>query len=243
MMKQINPDSLMIAECWDDSREWITAGDQFDTTMHYTLSRNVWKRFATQLTDLKTFDYSVNDAAMLYPQRNQDVLWTFLGSHDTERFVTRAGGDRRKLFAASFFQFTYMGIPIIYYGDELGMEGGADPDNRRPMRWDWVEGNPVRAHYQTLATLRKQHAALRVGSFRTWKTMKNELYAYERTADGETLLCVLNTGDQPVKALLPLPQALRDKAILSDLYAQKTLPVTEGSVLIALGAYEGMILQ
>ena len=104
-------------------------------------SRSIWKRFATQMIDLNTFDASVNDAAMLYPQRNHDVLWTFLGSHDTERFLTRAGCDKRRLYAAAFFQFTSMGIPIIYYGDELGMEGGADPDNRRPMRWDWVENN------------------------------------------------------------------------------------------------------
>ena len=243
MMKQINPDSLMIAECWDDSRQWITLGDQFDTTMHYMLSRNVWKRFAAQAIDLKTFDAGVNDAAMLYPMRNQDVLWTFLGSHDTERFVTRAGGDKRKLYAAAFFQFTYMGIPIIYYGDELGMEGGADPDNRRPMRWDWVENNETRAHYQKLAALRMQNEALRVGAFRTWRAMDSGLYAYERTTDSQSLLCVLNTGDQPVKTLLPLPQALSEKTELTDLYTQKTLPVTEGSVLVTLSAFEGMILQ
>ena len=108
---------------------------------------------------------------MLYPQRNQDVLWTFLGSHDTERFVTRAGGDKRRLHAAAFFQFTTMGIPIIYYGDELGMEGGADPDNRRPMRWDLVENNETRTHFQKLAALRSQNDALKSGAFRTWRTL------------------------------------------------------------------------
>ena len=96
----------------------------------------------------------LNRAAMLYPQRTQEVLWTFLGSHDTQRIRTRAGGDLRMVHAASFFQFTYLGSPIIYYGDELGMEGGEDPDCRRPMRWDDVEDNPTRAHYQKLARLR-----------------------------------------------------------------------------------------
>ena len=243
MMKQVNPDSLMISECWDDSRQWITQGDQFDTTMHYVLSRNIWKRFATQLIDLPAFDAAVNGAAMLYPQRNQDVLWTFLGSHDTERFVTRAGGDKRKMRAAAFFQFTYMGVPIIYYGDELGMEGGPDPDNRRPMRWDWAEHSDTRAHFQTLAKLRALHPALRTGAFRTWKTLKNGLYAYERYTDDRRVLCVLNTGEKPVKTLLPLPDAMKGKHELTDVYAQKTLPVTEGSVLVALDAYEGMILE
>ncbi len=242
-MKRVSPECLIIAECWDDSREWISADGPFDATMHYLFSRNLWKRFATGLIDQQTFDYAVNDAAMLYPQRNQDVLWTFLGSHDTERFVSRAGGDRRRLKAASFFQFTHMGIPIIYYGDELGMEGGPDPDNRRPMRWDWAEHSEIRAHFKTLATLRTQNEALRLGAFRTWRSDNGGLYAYERVTDNQRLLCVLNTGENAVRMLLPLPQALGGKQTLTDLYAQKTLPVTEGSVLILLAPYEGMILE
>ena len=65
-----------------------------------------------------------------------------------------------------------MGIPIIYYGDELGMEGGSDPDNRRPMPWDWVDGNETRAHFQKLAQLRQSSEALRLGAFRTWQATK-----------------------------------------------------------------------
>ena len=142
MMLEVNPDSLMVAECWDDSREWLTVGDMFDSTMHYVLSRNIWSRFCSHDISTEAFDHALNRAAMLYPQRTQEVLWTFLGSHDTQRLRTRAGGDLRMLHAASFFQFTYLGAPIIYYGDELGMEGGEDPDCRRPMRWEDVEGNP-----------------------------------------------------------------------------------------------------
>ena len=217
-MKRVNPDSLIIAECWDDSRQWITPGDMFDATMHYTLSRSIWKRFARESIDLPTFDASVNDAAMLYPQRNQDVLWTFLGSHDTERFLTRAGGDRRRLKAAAFFQFTAMGIPIIYYGDELGMEGGADPDNRRAMRWDWADNNDMHAHYQTLARLRGANEALRLGAFRTWQTDNNGLYAYERYTDTQRALCVLNTGggehrNAPAPAPCPCGQADADGSV------------------------------
>ncbi len=241
-MKRVSPDCLIVAECWDDSREWITLGGQFDATMHYMLSRNIWKRFATQTIGLPAFDCAVNDAAMLYPKRSQDVLWTFLGSHDTERFITRAGGDRRRLYAAAFFQFTGMGIPIIYYGDELGMEGGADPDNRRPMRWDWVANNETLAHYRKLTALRTHNEALRVGAFRTWKAMEGGLYAYERYTEKQRILCVLNTGADNLQTLMALPERLRERPALTDLYTQKTLPVTEGSVLVSLQAFEGMIL-
>ena len=217
MMKRVNPESLMVAECWDDSREWLTQGDMFDATMHYVLSRNVWKRFARHTLSLSEFDAAINGAAMLYPQRTQDVLWTFLGSHDTERMLTRAGGDERMLRGASFFQFTFMGAPIIYYGDELAMAGGADPDNRRPMNWDGVANNPTRAHYQKLTTLRREHEALRIGAFRTWLTQENGLYAYLRFTEGERLLCVLNTGLEAVAAQLPLPEPMRGQAAVRDL--------------------------
>ena len=145
MMLEVNPDSLMVAECWDDSREWLTQGDMFDSTMHYVLSRNIWNRFCYHKISAEQFDWAVNRAAMLYPQRIQEVLWTFLGSHDTARVRTRAGGDVRMLHAASFFQFTYLGAPIIYYGDELGMEGGDDPYCRFPMRWDNVDAQALSA--------------------------------------------------------------------------------------------------
>ena len=243
MMKRVNPDSLMIAECWDDSREWLTQGDAFDSTMHYVLSRNLWKRFCHQSLTLPAFDAAVNDAAMLYPQRTQDVLWTFLGSHDTQRMLTRAGGDVRMLHAASFFQFTFMGAPILYYGDELAMEGGADPDNRRPMRWDTVEGNPTRAHFQRLAALRAAHEALRIGVFRTWRAEADGLYAYERFTDDEHLLCVLNTGKETLAAQVALPEALKGKAAVHDLYGERTLPVWCGLVEVKLEPGEGLILE
>ena len=242
MMKQVNPDSLMIAECWDDSREWLTQGDMFDSTMHYVLSRNIWKRFSHHSISLESFDAAINGAAMLYPQRTQDVLWTFLGSHDTERMLSRSCGDIRMLHGASFFQFTFMGTPIIYYGDELAMEGGADPDNRRPMRWDNVEHNVTYTHYQKLAMLRAKHDALRIGAFRTWQTLPGGLYAYERFTKDERLLCVLNTGVETVTAQLALPEPFNHQAAIHDLYSEQTLPVWSGLVEIKLGAGEGMIL-
>ncbi len=243
MMKQTNPDSLMVAECWDDSREWLTQGDMFDSTMHYVLSRAIWKRFCTHADSTAAFDAAINDAAMLYPKRTQDVLWTFLGSHDTERLLTRADGDVRMLHGAAFFQFTVPGVPIVYYGDELAMEGGPDPDNRRPMRWDNVENNPTHAHYQKLAALRAGREALRVGAFRTWRAEENGLYAYERFTDGETLLCVVNTSTEAVVSQLPLPAALAVKAALHDLYADKSLPVWSGLAEVRLGPGEGMVLE
>lgn len=243
MMKKLNPDSLMIAECWNDSREWLTLGDMFDSTMHYVLSRNLWNRFCHHAIPIRAFDWAVNRAAMMYPHRNQEVLWTFLGSHDTERFRTRAGGDERMLRAAAFFQFTYLGAPIIYYGDELGMEGGADPDCRRPMRWDRVQGNAIHQHFAKLARLRVGSDALQRGAFRTHTVRDDGLYAYLRIAEEQRLLCVLNTAKQPVRGRVELPEGMAGMAVLHDLYKGGNVAVVDGGIQVALDVGEGMILE
>ena len=242
MMKEVNPQSLMVAECWDDSREWLTPGDMFDSTMHYVLSRNLWNLFATHKISLMQFDHIANQESMQYPMRNQEVLWTFLGTHDTERFRTRAGGDVNMLMAASFFQFTYPGAPVIYYGDELGMEGGADPDCRRPMRWADTEGNTIHKHFQKLASLKKEQEALRRGTFRTVTAKENGVYLYLRKTAQQTLLCVLNTSQNQITERVALPEAMAGLAVVHDLYGEKGLPVTNGCVDISLIPGQGMIL-
>ena len=242
MMKRVKPDSIMVAECWDDSREWLTVGDQFDATMHYVLSRCIWGRFADHKLSLAEFDARINRAAMLYPHRTQEVLWNFLGSHDTPRFLTRAGGDPAMLRAASFFQLTQPGVPVIYYGDELGMEGKGDPDCRRPMRWDDVEGNAMRAHYQRLTALRHAHPSLRVGELRTHCVLKDDLYAYLRITDTERALVVLNATTEPQHEYLPLPEALRGRKSLTDAYTGRRLRVVGEQLECGLDTGEGLLV-
>lgn len=243
MMKRVNPESLMVAECWDDSREWLTVGDMFDSTMHYVLSRNLWSRMARREIGSKQFDWAVNRASMMYPHSVGEVLWSFLGSHDTQRFLTRAGGDVRMLRAASFFQFTYTGIPIIYYGDELGMEGGDDPYCRRPMTWQAVTDNPVHRHFQRLARARASSTALRYGSFCTYCVQESGLYAYLRKSRDQQVLCVLNTGTEALHTFLELPEGMAGMAVLHDLYKEGDVEVVRGAVQLSLEAGEGMILE
>jgi len=243
MIKAANPEGIMIAECWDDSREWLTQGDMFDATMHYVLSRNIWNRFCHHKISLAQFDACLNRSLMLYPERINQVLWTFLGSHDTARLRTRAGGDLCMLHAASFFQFTFPGSPIIYYGDELGMQGGDYPFCRFPMEWHNVEGNPTHAHYQKLAHLRAANPALRVGAFRTWQVEENGLYAYLRKSDDQQLLCLINTSLEPVTGMIRLPKEWADAKCLTDLYAHVPYPVQDGMLKVTLEVGEGAVLS
>lgn len=242
MMIHENPQSLMVAECWDDSREWVTNGDMFHSTMHYVWSRDVWNRFCEHKISVHEFDAVLNRSLMLYPEHIQQGLWNFLDTHDTPRVRTRAGGDLRMQHAAAFFQFTSPGSPILYYGDELGMEGGGDPYCRFPMRWDDVENNQTLAHYQRLAQLRQTHPVLRLGNLRTWRVFDNGLYTYLRQLEQQQALCVLNTSIEPADALLPLPQAMAEMSVVTDLYSGQSFTVHSGCVQLKLTVGQGLIL-
>ena len=242
---ETNPDAIMIAECWDDSREWCTVGDMFDGTMHYVLSGAIWKFFAERSWTLRQFDEGVNRAMMLYPQEVQNTMWNFLSSHDTARMLTRCGGNLARMRAAAFFQMTHPGVPVIYYGDELAMRGGPDPDCRRSMTWDKAGSSRMFAYYQKLTRMRNDLRVLREGTLITHEVGKDGLYAYKRCgqdAGGHTALCVLNTSDARIQRTLLLPDELKGVRALRDAFSGRRLPVHGGCVMLSLAAGEGCVL-
>ena len=239
---QTKPDAIMIAECWHDSREWCTVGDMFDGTMHYVLSEAIWKFFAERRWSLAQFDAGVNRAMMLYPQEVQNSMWNFLSSHDTARMLTRCGGRVKAMRAAVFFQMTHPGVPVIYYGDELAMRGGPDPDCRRSMTWDKVDGNAMLAYYKRLTHMRGESEVLREGTLRTWEVGEDGLYAYLRQTERETVLCALNTSERAIRRMIRLPEALAGCKAVRDLMTGKTHNVQGGYVTLALGVCEGAVL-
>jgi len=141
----------------------------------------------------------------LYP--HPDSLVTFFGNHDQSRFITESGSDAAKLKAAFSLVFTLRGIPQIYSGDEIGMPGGADPDNRRDFPGGFpgdlrnaftaggrtAEQQDVFAHVQSLLALRQAHPALRTG--KQWHIGWDEsYYAFLRELPDEKLLVVYNNS-------------------------------------------------
>jgi glycosidase len=139
---------------------------------------------------------------------------------------------------------TYVGAPHIYYGDEIAMEGGKDPDCRRPFLWTW-DKDPKRAalhdYYKKLIGLRKAHAALRTGEFRSAVT-DGKLYGYVRSAGGEDFLVLLNTGTGEATATVDLaPWGGQVKA--TDLLNGASLSWNGGSAKVAVPGESGMLFR
>jgi glycosidase len=137
-IKATNPNAYMVAENWKDAGSMLQ-GDQFDGAMNYKYFQIPAKEFFAQKA-LSVDDF-VRRLDNGYSHEARMGAFNILDSHDTPRFVTEAGGDWYRQRPAAIFQMTYVGAPVIYYGDEIGMEGAKDPDSRRSMEWQYVPGN------------------------------------------------------------------------------------------------------
>ncbi|MDR3746758.1 MAG: alpha-amylase family glycosyl hydrolase [Acidobacteriota bacterium] len=178
----------------------------------------------------------------LYP--HPELLVTFIGNHDMKRFLTDANGSREKLKLAFSLLATLRGIPQLYYGDEIGMGGGDDPDNRQ----DFPGGFPgdqhdaftragrtpdeqdVYSHVQTLMKLRAEHPALRIG-VQKHVAVADKYYAFTRETESERLLIVFHNGDAPESVTLDLANtSIADAKSLTPIFGGSAAQLNGGQV-------------
>jgi glycosidase len=144
--------------------------------------------------------------------------WTVIDNHDIPRISTQLPNVQQRKFVQSL-QFTLPGSPNVYYGSEVGMTGGGDPENRNPMRWDWVSADhPEMIWMKKLIAMHQQNKALRVGNFRRIESEK--LFAFERYTHKtlDTRLVLANPSLSPVtERILVANAGLMDDTPLVDL--------------------------
>ena len=161
------------------------------------------------------------------------------------RFGERAGGDIRKTELAAIFQMTYVGLPTIYYGDEYGMRGGPDPDDRRTF--DWSQGSTSNASvalFQKLIAIRKTYSALRSGSFITLFTDDaNKIYSFGRMDQNNRLAVILNDDASTHTVTIPAYQlSMINGSSVTDQLTGNTYQVQNGQLTVTVHAYNGAIL-
>lgn len=201
------PGSWVVGEIWNYPEPWFPA---VDGVMNFHLRQIVVDLVDGKITGRHAgvmIDRMIADAGL------EPILksWFQLDNHDTRRIATHVPdpGLRR---IAMVLQFTLPGSPVVYYGTELGMEGGDDPANRAPMRWDLVsDDNATLALTRQLIELRRGDRALRYGEFRLLDTER--LLAFARLTDraAETAIVVANPTDQPVTEIF----STRDGKLMS----------------------------
>ena len=235
------PGALVVGEIPNYPREWFPS---VDGVMHFAL-RKLMIAAANRQLDGASFTRMV--ARLVQDSDYEHLLksWVYLDNHDTFRLATTVPEPQaRKL--AQVLQFTLPGAVNLYYGTEVAMQGGDDPEMRGPMRWDRVQaGHPDLVWTKQLVALRKQHRALRVGDFRTAEASAGVI-AFERYTDraGDTVLVLVNpTLQEADTTVLVASSKLMDGENLVDLLSGQVVQLQASMVQARLPAQTAWVLK
>ncbi len=215
--RAVNPEAYLVGEIWYLAPDWLE-GDRFDGLMNYPLAKAIlgfvggeamnWRliRKHHEYGQIQTLDGAGFGAALgeilgAYAPETNAAQLNLLASHDTPRVLSMLGGDRVALELATLLQASLPGAPCVYYGDEVGVTGGHDPDNRRAFPWDearWDHG--LLAATRELFALRRREPALRSDGLAVGATegrgialLRGDL-AGDGGQAGGTLVVALNAG-------------------------------------------------
>jgi glycosidase len=222
-LRSLRPDGLLMGEVWEDASNKISydvrrryfVDGTLDSVMNYPFRKAILD-YVRGADDGRGFREAVLTVAENYPTQVLCCNMNLLGTHDTPRILTALvdtfDGSREELAArkltpeqlrlalerlqlATVLQYTLPGCPSVYYGDEVGMEGGKDPFNRRPYPWG-RENAALLAHYRSLGALRRAHMALQQGSIDFLHAEAGRL-AYMRKHGGEEIRIYVNQNQDP----------------------------------------------
>lgn len=201
-LKALNPNVFLLGEIWHDSAQWLQ-GDEYDSVMNYPFMESLHNFWLDGLSSRELM-YAMNHCYSMYPEQVNDGIFNFLDTHDTMRAVTRCGG-KDPFYQQLAVLMTMPGSACVYYGTEIALEGGDDPECRRPMPWDKIDAgvyDKAIAEAAALIALRKAYPEARTGTV-LWRHRDDSprLVCYGRQIPGSTrvLAVYLNAGESGVK--------------------------------------------
>ena len=197
-------ETYIVGEIWHNATEWIS-NDGLDGVTNYSVTRAILEFVCDSAHDVYRYRSAIDTIMHSYTLKQLKASMPLLDSHDTSRLRTICDNDKDKVKAALLLLLTFYGTPSIYYGTERYMEGGGDPDNRRPANWDDHSADVLDIHdiCRLFIKLRHAHPCLaNAGSFE-WVD-HNELLIIRRASEEETLYVVLSSKDYFLDTVLPM---------------------------------------
>lgn len=191
-VKAAKPDCIILGENWHDSYPYLR-GDQFDAIMNYALTKACTDYFISGTLEAEGFANKLSGLYVRNTKQVNSMMLNLLDSHDTHRFYTLADKDKDKLICALAVIYVHTGAPCIYYGTEIPLEGGYDPDCRRTMVWDKKHNdNGIPKIISALARLRSKKEIIDGDiSF----SSNGGLFILERLLKNRIRLTINNSGE------------------------------------------------
>lgn len=250
------PDSWTFGEAVDPPNSQLTFEGGMDGTLDFMLLEGMRATFAFGKWNARQFAEFLDRHEAYFPTTFSRP--SFLDNHDMNRFLWVARGDTRKLKLAALCQFTLIGVPVIYYGTEVGLSQPKDvmqngraihEEARMPMRWDDNQNKELFDFYRELVNIRKNESALRRGTRETIFATE-EILAYRRVDHGNSVLCVMNISDKASDLEMDITESVSMLATNSECRiqlegdAQRPKGVSKGGKKrIFLPPYSGLIIK
>lgn len=202
------PNMVLIGEVWEDAsnkvaydkRRQYVFGDHLQGVMNYPL-RNQILDILNQGRSFRAICHEMVRYQENYPSDFYYNQLNNIGTHDTERILTMLGGSVEKLTKAWGLLFMMPGIPCIYYGDEAGVTGGRDPENRKFFPWHAID-ETLFTSCQKWIERRKKYDAMKSGAFFPFYSEHNEIFGIIRYLEDAYTIYLINVSDTPQKIIV-----------------------------------------
>jgi cyclomaltodextrinase len=244
VVKQANPEAYLVGEIWKVDPRWV-GPNHFDGLMNYPFRDLLIGLIGDHSLSPNDFVQDLNSLIEAYPLENTFSHYVPLGSHDTPRLATVLKGDQRKLKLCYLMLFSYPGAPAIYYGDEIGLKGGKDPDCRRAFPWEEsVWDHELRSFIKRLIQLRREHDELRRGEVALIPCEPAGVIAMVRKLPESAILFVFNSTGGSLDVRLPVSEmGWIETQIINELLMDEQHVVSEGKIGLHLTPYQGILMR
>lgn len=278
-VKEANPDAVILAEHYGDPKEWLL-GDQWDTIMNYVAFMEPVTWFLTgmekhsdefcpeRIGEIAGFEGAMRHYMTSFLTPSLHCAMNQLSNHDHSRFLTRTnhkagrveylgaaaaseGVNYGVMREAALIQMTWPGAPAVYYGDEAGLCGFTDPDNRRTYPWGHENLELIDLHRE-LIRLHKENSAFRTGSFQ-FLDSEDDLLCYARFNREQSFVMIVNNDDKErekelsvFSAGIPLSATMRQRIVTTEngySLMPRYYPVSRGKISVTLQKKSAVILE
>lgn len=224
-IKEEYPDFFFLAEVWNNKTSYLSKYQQagLDSLTNYALYDGIRSAFSGNSV------YELTSALRREKEfLDPTVNAVFIDNHDNSRFMSFAKWNSElQTKQALTFIMTYPAIPVVYYGTEIAMEGGSDPDNRRDMEWDNIEGNEMLEFYMKLVSLRNEIIDDNMDEFQVLDYDRYYI-AYKRFSSEKQIVIAINTVNNPKEESI---QVAERQATLVDYFTDEEFTTDESGVL------------
>ena len=212
-LRSIDKDFILIGENWHNASSFLNSGYEFDSIMNYSITKELLNFVAWETYSPIDFKNHIISDLMRYKTNVNYNMFNLLSSHDVYRFINECNKDVDRFLLGYSFIFMHIGLPCVYYGDEIGLEGNFDPDNRRCFIWDEEKWNlTIRNKIKELI---KFHKEMKINEFDYTIDVTDELVIVTRKKDNIVFKLYMNLSGSD--------KYIESNPIVSNLYSNGLL--------------------